>query len=1086
MDVYREHAQDTGQAIDVRRRRIRLNRWAWISIPVLLLAVLGFLDVRMSGGSIYPILTLKLAYNFIFMGLVGLMAATLFGRNFLNHGAPGLLLLGCGAVFWSASGVVSVIAGLASPHGYNINTSITIHNICIWEASLCYLAGATFMLRWGAPIAAIRSRWLTGAYALAASVVGFTVAATLLGWTPVFFVPGEGGTEVRYLVLISTIIMLLFAVRLLWAATFSPRPSFLRWYTLSLSLLALGYSIIIFQTVFVETLNWISQIVQYVGGIAMFVAARAAFFKEDKQLEALAQPRNDTRHPYSLAIVIVFFAAVLRIVFLQAMGTQTAFITFFPAMVLAALYGGYRAGILATFISAALADYFWIEPVGTLAAKTTADQLSITIFLATGIMISWIANRLQQSESKLRIIEANRREELERLVAERTTELGESESRFRAAQEASLDSFIIYEPVKDAEGQITDFKVVYANRMTAECCCTTPEKMQGRPISEIIPGSKLSGGLIDRHRKISLSGKPEEYVLDYDADGIKGYFRNLVVPFGPYVATTFRDITNIIQAERDLRESEARARRLEDTLTQGVVYRDREGNVVRMNPAAEMILGGGIKKLYDYAKDVEYDALRENGSPFPKSEHPIMECFANWKSRVQSRDGNIQPAHENVPVAHRSTRCRCSISARTRLMKPIRSFPTSRNRKLAEQALRQSEEYAQLLEKTLTQGVIHRNRDGRIIRANSAAGKILGRTVEELMGRGLETLKLHTIREDGNFFSEDDHPVIQALRTGKTLSNIVMGVFNPRVNGYRWVSIDAVPLFHPGENTPYESYTIFSDITERKQAKLDLMRADVGSSARAITKYSPDLIFAKDCQCRVVHASDSLLHLLGKKPEEVLGKTDAEFYADPKVGEVIMENDRIVRETGLPLVVEERPELPDGTLRTFRSTKVPWLSDDGSLLGTFGIAVDINELKTKEQELSKAREAAERADLSKSKFLAAASHDLRQPVQSLALLLTVLEKHSSNNPKIDQDGRHDEDGGGQLDGDAFQHPRHFPPRCRSGDACDEGRRRRRNRRSTGKRIRSDGKEQGPEVEVGTARASGHGPTPICWSAPCAI
>ena len=42
-----------------------------------------------------------------------------------------------------------------------------------------------------------------------------------------------------------------------------------------------------------------------------------------------------------------------------------AFITFYPAVMLAALYGGLRAGMLATLLSAAAADYFWMEPAGS-------------------------------------------------------------------------------------------------------------------------------------------------------------------------------------------------------------------------------------------------------------------------------------------------------------------------------------------------------------------------------------------------------------------------------------------------------------------------------------------------------------------------------------------------------------------------------------------------------------------------------------------------------------------------------------------------------------------------------------------------
>jgi len=47
------------------------------------------------------------------------------------------------------------------------------------------------------------------------------------------------------------------------------------------------------------------------------------------------------------------------------------------------------------------------------------------------------------------------------------------------------------------------------------------------------------------------------------------------------------------------------------------------------------------------------------------------------------------------------------------------------------------------------------------------------------------------------------------------------------------------------------------------------------------------------------------------------------------------------------------------------------------------------------EELARAKADADRASLAKSKFLAAASHDLRQPVQSLVLFLSVLKAHAT-------------------------------------------------------------------------------------------
>jgi PAS domain S-box-containing protein len=99
--------------------------------------------------------------------------------------------------------------------------------------------------------------------------------------------------------------------------------------------------------------------------------------------------------------------------------------------------------------------------------------------------------------------------------------------------------------------------------------------------------------------------------------------------------------------------------------------------------------------------------------------------------------------------------------------------------------------------------------------------------------------------------------------------------------------------------------------------------------------------------------------LMGKSSDEVLGKTDVEFHADPRLGEAAMENDRIARETRKPLTIEELAQRQDGSLGTYLTTKVPWISEDGTLLGTLGVSVDITERKRMEESLKEAHDNLE-------------------------------------------------------------------------------------------------------------------------------
>jgi PAS domain S-box-containing protein len=85
------------------------------------------------------------------------------------------------------------------------------------------------------------------------------------------------------------------------------------------------------------------------------------------------------------------------------------------------------------------------------------------------------------------------------------------------------------------------------------------------------------------------------------------------------------DITWRKEAERALRESEARHRLLSDTMLQGVVHQNADGSIISINPAAERILGKTRDELLGVTSvQIAHDSIREDGSPFPGAEHPAM------------------------------------------------------------------------------------------------------------------------------------------------------------------------------------------------------------------------------------------------------------------------------------------------------------------------------------------------------------------------------------------------------------------------------------------------------------------------------
>ncbi|MEO7996614.1 MAG: response regulator [Gemmatimonadaceae bacterium] len=71
---------------------------------------------------------------------------------------------------------------------------------------------------------------------------------------------------------------------------------------------------------------------------------------------------------------------------------------------------------------------------------------------------------------------------------------------------------------------------------------------------------------------------------------------------------------------------------------------------------------------------------------------------------------------------------------------------------------------------------------------------------------------------------------------------------------------------------------------------------------------------------------------------------------------------------------------------------LPYRGHDLRIAGVAVSFIDITELKLAEQQIAEARRSADHASVVKSRFIATASHDLRQPVQNLILLVDLLDR----------------------------------------------------------------------------------------------
>lgn len=169
------------------------------------------------------------------------------------------------------------------------------------------------------------------------------------------------------------------------------------------------------------------------------------------------------------------------------------------------------------------------------------------------------------------------------------------------------------------------------------------------------------------------------------------------------------------------------------------------------------------------------------------------------------------------------------------------------------------------------------------------------------------------------------------------------------------------------------------DITQRKQAEesLETLRDQLEelvrertaeleelsdqmvaerSLLRTVIDNLPDSIYAKDARSRFLVGNAAVATLMGAAtPDDLLGKTDFDFYPPELASKFRADEEAVVR-TGQPAANIEEPVLdPQGNTHWLLTTKVPLRDSQGNVIGLVGIGRDITERKQTEETLQKSQ-----------------------------------------------------------------------------------------------------------------------------------
>lgn len=410
------------------------GRWSqlvWLPIPLFVLTI----AILWAGNShrVYESQLLLMLSNVVFSTVSSLLVVVLVARSFLACGTPELLLFICGILLWGAAGTLG--PALLTPDG---NVAVATHNILACLSAFFQLAGALLTLNPRRPFRARRLP-LAAAYLGVLGMVFLVVQLVSSGRVPLFFVQGVGGTPLRQAVLASAIVMFSGAAIILRGAERHAPNLFAKWYVPALSLIAAGLFGALLQSVHGSALNWVARLAQLLAGAYLLAAAWASLRESREQNFSLVMNENWQANEfwaklrqqtpmgfvlrYALPFALVALAMGIRLL-LESWGGPglPTYITFYPAVMSAALLAGFGPGLLTTVL-AGLATLNWLlPPAGQLGFAATIDRVGLILFLVMGAFICEVIELYRRNRDKV-------------FAFERDAALRESDARLRFALE---------------------------------------------------------------------------------------------------------------------------------------------------------------------------------------------------------------------------------------------------------------------------------------------------------------------------------------------------------------------------------------------------------------------------------------------------------------------------------------------------------------------------------------------------------------------------------------------------------------------------------------------------------------------------
>ncbi len=259
--------------------------------------------------------------------------------------------------------------------------------------------------------------------------------------------------------------------------------------------------------------------------------------------------------------------------------------------------------------------------------------------------------------------------------------------------------------------------------------------------------------------------------------------------------------------------------------------------------------------------------------------------------------------------------------------------------KLAEEALKRSRREWMTIFQAIGHPTVIMDPEHRIVQANQAVCRVLGKSESELVGKCCFEL-FHA--------AGSDHPPVgcpmQQMRISDRIETVEMEM---EALGGSFI-VSCTPVLDD-EGRLQKIIHIATDITERKRAEVKLE----GEKAflRQVIDAVPSFISVKDAKGRFELANKSLATAWGTTTDRLIGKTVADFNPhEDEVLQLLAENLEVIRSRREKFIPEAKVTFCDKSVQWISAHKIPLSRQDVLCDRVLTVGTDITHLKRSEEE----------------------------------------------------------------------------------------------------------------------------------------